>query len=171
MIRIGHIRLISGQTSNQNFISGNFYCTKSCILKFQGNPWESANVFAPKVYKDFQNEDDKFDFFFHKKCKCQIFPATPYLGQLSFPALSSFECHKIMLSFINNRSFDSKAKIKQFVLMILKIGKIVLYVSFICVLYMCPFLTSISSPPMIIVVTIPSDLVNRHIPSWRSLSF
>ena len=85
MIRIGHIRLISGQTSNQNFISGNFYCTKSCILKFQGNPWESANVFAPKVYKDFQNEDDKFDFFFIKNANAKYFLLHHTLDSLVFP--------------------------------------------------------------------------------------
>ena len=38
MISSGHFRLTFGQTSDQNFISGNFYCTKSCALKFQ---WES----------------------------------------------------------------------------------------------------------------------------------
>ena len=32
----GHFRLTSGRTSDQNFISGTFYCTKSGALKFQG---------------------------------------------------------------------------------------------------------------------------------------
>ena len=35
MIKNGPIRLTSGQTSGKNFISGNFYWTKSCVLKFQ----------------------------------------------------------------------------------------------------------------------------------------
>ena len=35
-IKNGHFRLTSGQTSGKNFISRNFYWTKSCVLKFQG---------------------------------------------------------------------------------------------------------------------------------------
>ena len=34
-----HIRLTSGKTSDQNFISGKFYCTKSCAEKFQEGSW------------------------------------------------------------------------------------------------------------------------------------
>ena len=36
LIRRDHIRLTSGQTSDPNFISGNFYCIKNCVLKFLG---------------------------------------------------------------------------------------------------------------------------------------
>ena len=38
MIRSSHIRVTSGQTSDQNFITGYFNCTANCTFKCQG-PW------------------------------------------------------------------------------------------------------------------------------------
>ena len=46
MISSSHFQLASGQTSDQNFISGNLYCIKSCALKFQR---ESLGIFFDTV--------------------------------------------------------------------------------------------------------------------------